>query len=591
MDDGSSDATGAIASSFPEPVRVVRQENAGVAAARNRGIAEARGELIAFCDADDVLLPRHVEALVETYDRTGAGLATSNCYWLFPGGIHPSRTRYKGRLPGPEKQRLAILEQNFVSTMSLFPKALVDEIGLFDEELVVAEDWGFWAAHDLRRAAGWRCSRGRSPSTAGATPASPPTRTAWPRTPSRPAQGGRAKRPDTRGALLPRAPPLRAWPSRAAAGPATRRSGNGITARPRPATKRLQPSLRANGGSSGKRALRGPHRGSQGPCCARASSRSRTPSASTKDRPLTSGDGNARVPGRVRLHRQPLPEPLAAALLRESPRPAGRSRLARHTRPRQQAGLPEAVEFAQELRLDLSEHRAGGLATSTSRRPASCSASSTGTCARRWWRPGRARGTFTLPELVGLLQAIPGPPLPSDPIERAAVRIRQATAPARRGAGAWRPARANRRRAAPHRLRGRSARLATGPASLPLAPAAGFPAVERLGRRPRASAVLLDPAEQAQVEAVEALRRNRWCDGGCQRIATAPPCSATLERRDGNVVSLLRTEVEIALLGQGGVHQDERQLPGARLTALGVPEPGHGVPPEARESWPPEAES
>jgi GT2 family glycosyltransferase len=144
VDDGSRDATGTVASAFPEPVRIVRQENAGVAAARNRGIAEAQGELIAFCDADDLLLPGHLEALIEAYDQTGAGFATSNCYWLFPGGIHPSRTRYKGRFPAPDRQRLAILEQNFVSTMSLFPKALAEEIGPFDEELVVAEDWDFW---------------------------------------------------------------------------------------------------------------------------------------------------------------------------------------------------------------------------------------------------------------------------------------------------------------------------------------------------------------------------------------------------------------------------------------------------------------
>jgi glycosyltransferase involved in cell wall biosynthesis len=142
VDDGSSDATGAIAASFPK-VRVVHQENAGVAAARNRGVAESRGELIAFCDADDLLLPRHLEALVEVYDRHG-GVATSNCYWLFPGGIHPGRTRYKGYFPAPGQQRHTILEQNFVLTMSLFPKALADEVGPFDEQLAVAEDWDFW---------------------------------------------------------------------------------------------------------------------------------------------------------------------------------------------------------------------------------------------------------------------------------------------------------------------------------------------------------------------------------------------------------------------------------------------------------------
>jgi glycosyltransferase involved in cell wall biosynthesis len=144
VDDGSNDATGRIAAAFGEPVRVVTQENRGVAAARNRGIAEAQGELIAFCDADDVLLSRHLEALVATYDRSRDGIATSNCYWLFPNGLHPSRIRYKGGFPKPERQRLAILQQNFVSTMSLFPKALADELGNFSTDLDVAEDWDFW---------------------------------------------------------------------------------------------------------------------------------------------------------------------------------------------------------------------------------------------------------------------------------------------------------------------------------------------------------------------------------------------------------------------------------------------------------------
>ena len=166
VDDGSTDATAAIAAAYPEPVRVVSQENAGVAAARNRGIAEARGELIAFCDADDVFLPGHLEALVDIFDRDGGGIATSNCYWLFPGGIHPSRTRYKGRFPRPARQRLAILEQNFVSTMSLFPKALVEEIGPFDRS-ARSPRTGTSGCGRSSPATAWRCSRGRSRSTAG----------------------------------------------------------------------------------------------------------------------------------------------------------------------------------------------------------------------------------------------------------------------------------------------------------------------------------------------------------------------------------------------------------------------------------------
>ncbi len=143
VDDGSTDQTAEVVEALEGPVRLIRQENAGVAAARNRGIEAATGELIAFCDADDLWFAEHLAALLGVYERAG-GIATSNCYWLFPRGIHPSRTRYKGRFPEPERQRQAILEQNFVSTMSLFPRSLVDEIGPFDESLRRAEDWDFW---------------------------------------------------------------------------------------------------------------------------------------------------------------------------------------------------------------------------------------------------------------------------------------------------------------------------------------------------------------------------------------------------------------------------------------------------------------
>jgi hypothetical protein len=124
-------------------VRVLRQANAGVAVARNRGIEAATGELIAFVDADDVVFPRHLEALVATYDRHG-GIATANAYWLFPGGINPGKTRHKGRFPPPGEQRAAILEQNFVSTMSVFPRSLPEQIGGFPEQHRRCEDWHFW---------------------------------------------------------------------------------------------------------------------------------------------------------------------------------------------------------------------------------------------------------------------------------------------------------------------------------------------------------------------------------------------------------------------------------------------------------------
>jgi glycosyltransferase involved in cell wall biosynthesis len=143
VDDGSTDATAGIAEAHAGPVRVVRREHGGVSAARNRLLEEARGELVTFCDADDLLFPRHVEALVEAWERDG-GIVTANAWLLFPGGIQPGRTRFRGRYPPPERQRRAILEQNVVSIMSILPRTLAAELGPFREDLRTAEDWDFW---------------------------------------------------------------------------------------------------------------------------------------------------------------------------------------------------------------------------------------------------------------------------------------------------------------------------------------------------------------------------------------------------------------------------------------------------------------
>lgn len=57
VDDGSTDESGAIAAGYGPPVRAIRQENGGMAAARNRAIPEAQGNYLAFLDADDRFPP------------------------------------------------------------------------------------------------------------------------------------------------------------------------------------------------------------------------------------------------------------------------------------------------------------------------------------------------------------------------------------------------------------------------------------------------------------------------------------------------------------------------------------------------------
>jgi glycosyltransferase involved in cell wall biosynthesis len=71
VDDGSKDGTQEVLRGYGARIKNVRQENAGQMVARNRGIAEARGEIVTFLDSDDIWLPTCVERHVSVLQRTG----------------------------------------------------------------------------------------------------------------------------------------------------------------------------------------------------------------------------------------------------------------------------------------------------------------------------------------------------------------------------------------------------------------------------------------------------------------------------------------------------------------------------------------
>lgn len=92
VDDGSSDALETMLEPVRGQIRLIRQQNAGVSAARNRGIQESRGEYVCFLDADDLWLPDHLTTLSSAIDARPETRFLSTMYrTTYPDGTMRSK--------------------------------------------------------------------------------------------------------------------------------------------------------------------------------------------------------------------------------------------------------------------------------------------------------------------------------------------------------------------------------------------------------------------------------------------------------------------------------------------------------------------
>jgi glycosyltransferase involved in cell wall biosynthesis len=145
VDDGSSTrAPDWLASSEDERLALCRGEvSGGVAHARNTGIAQARGDWIAFLDDDDVWAPGKLRAQLDTASAAPSDFVYSGAV-IVDGRLDPLRLWPP---PGPEELRQLIRERNAIpagQSNVLAKTTLVRELGGFDEELSMIADWEMW---------------------------------------------------------------------------------------------------------------------------------------------------------------------------------------------------------------------------------------------------------------------------------------------------------------------------------------------------------------------------------------------------------------------------------------------------------------
>lgn len=146
VDDGSTDATHAVLAGYGARLTLLTQPNSGPAAARNRGIAQARGAYVAFLDADDYWLPSKLErqvALLDAQPETGfCSTATSVVDRTgHPAGEWPCRADV-GPLPDVLFMHGTVISGSTSGVLARLP--LITELGGFDESLRGFEDPDLW---------------------------------------------------------------------------------------------------------------------------------------------------------------------------------------------------------------------------------------------------------------------------------------------------------------------------------------------------------------------------------------------------------------------------------------------------------------
>ena len=143
VDDGSTDATNALLSSYGDQIALICQKNKGVSAARNVGISIAKGEYIAFLDSDDMWLAEKLSCQHDFFQsHPEAVICQTDEIWIRNGVRVNPKNRHKkpSGMIFESSLQLCLVSPSAV----MIKKSLFNEVGLFNEAFPACEDYDLW---------------------------------------------------------------------------------------------------------------------------------------------------------------------------------------------------------------------------------------------------------------------------------------------------------------------------------------------------------------------------------------------------------------------------------------------------------------
>lgn len=143
-DDGSTDGSGAILAGYGDRIRVVSQESAGPSAARNLGLRAARGEFVAFLDADDLWAPQKLARQMDCFAaRPELQACVTHVQMMWSHGMREEAEQYR------DHPRAAPIP-GYATITLLARRSVFDAVGEFDPSLWFSDstDW-FLRAREL----------------------------------------------------------------------------------------------------------------------------------------------------------------------------------------------------------------------------------------------------------------------------------------------------------------------------------------------------------------------------------------------------------------------------------------------------------